>query len=289
MTLPTYTVSPGDPGPSPQPDSVTVAADQTVIFDPLANDQDAGHTGVFLDQTGNFYFGIGSDYTQPVDANGVQYGQLHLVMGPDGYAVFSYTADDAALETGDHTLTFTYGIVDENQESTPTTVTIHVTGNAVPGETVNGGNHPQDLEGGAGNDVLNGGNDKDTVSGNGGADTLHGNNGNDLVLGGSGNDRLYGDNGVDTLNGGAGDDTLTGGNGHDTFVFDLNFGHDVITDYAGDKVQASVAEWYSFDDFKAHAVQTGPNLVVTSDDGQDSITFLNTTLNSLSAKNFIFE
>jgi Ca2+-binding RTX toxin-like protein len=289
MTLPTYTVSPGDPGPTPQPDAVSVAAEQTVIFDPLANDSDAGHTGVFLDQTGNFYFGIGSDFTQPLDENGVQRGELHLVQGPDGYAVFSYTADDVDLDVGNHTLTFSYDIVDENQTSTRTTVTIDVTGNSVPGETVCGGNHPQDLEGGAGNDALCGGNDKDTVSGNAGADTLHGDNGNDLVLGGSGNDRLFGDNGVDVLNGGDGDDTLSGGNGHDTFVFDFHFGHDVITDYAGDKVQVHPAEWFSFDDFKAHAVQVGHDLVVTSDDGQDTLTFLDTTLKSLSAKNFIFE
>jgi Ca2+-binding RTX toxin-like protein len=288
MTLPTYTVSPGDSGPSPQPDTITVAADQSVVFDPLANDQDAGHTGVFLDQTGNFYFGIGSDYSQPVDADGVQHGELHLVMGPDGYAIFSYTADDADLETGDHTLTFSYDIVDENQTSTRTTVTINVTGNAAPGETVSGGNHPQDLEGAGGNDVLNGGNDKDTVSGNGGADTLHGDNGNDLVLGGDGNDRLYGDNGVDTLNGGAGDDTLSGGNGHDTFVFGFGFGHDVITDFSGDKIQVSVADFANFDDVKAHAVQVGHDLVITSDLG-DSLTLLNTTVKSLSASNFIFE
>lgn len=289
MTLPTYTVSPGDPGPVPEPDTVTVAADQTVIFDPLANDYDAGHLGVFLDQTGNFYFGIGTDYTQPVDENGIQRGSLHLVQGPDGYAVFSYTADDAALETGNHTLTFSYDIVDENQTSTRTTVTINVTGNAVPGETLCGGNHPQTLQGADGNDVLCGGNDKDTLSGGAGADTLSGGNGKDLLLGGSGNDVLNGGNGDDTLNGGPGDDTLTGGNGHDVFVFDLNFGHDVITDYAGDKIQVNPAEWYSFDDFKAHAVQVGADLVITSDNGQDTLTLLHTTLKALSANNFIFE
>lgn len=289
MTLPTYTVSPGDPGPSPQDDTVTVAAEQTVVFDPLANDFDAGHQGVFLDQTGRFYFGVGADYTQPVDENGVPHGELHLVQGPDGYAVFSYTADDVDLDVGDHTLTFSYDIVDENQTSTHATVTINVTGNAVPGETVNGGNHPQDLEGGAGNDALSGGNDKDTVSGGAGADTLHGDNGNDVVLGGSGNDRLYGDNGVDVLNGGDGDDTLSGGNGHDTFVFDFQFGHDVVTDFSGDTIQVHPAEWFNFDDLKAHAVQVGHDLVITSDDGQDTLTLMNTALKSLSAKSFIFE
>jgi serralysin len=34
------------------------------------------------------------------------------------------------------------------------------------------------------------------------------------------------------MNGGTGDDTLTGGKGPDRFVFNANFGDDVITDFA---------------------------------------------------------
>lgn len=319
MTLPTYTVSPGDPGPMPQPDFVTVGAEQTIVFDPLANDQDAGHTGVFLDPTGNFYFGIGSDYTQPVDANGVQHGELKLVQGPNGYAVFSYTADDPSLDVGTHTLTFTYDIVDENQTSTRTTVTITVTGNATPGETINGHAFAcNTITGRNGNDVLTGGFLNDTINGGAGADTIHGVAGFDVLNGGDGNDRLYADLGVDTLNGGAGDDTMSGGLfGHDLFVIDFNSGHDVITNFkpghfvtdydedrhhghddgyacahqvfiSDDTIQVSVADWANFNDLLAHSQQVGRDLVITSDSGQSSLTLQNITASSLHAGDFIF-
>jgi Ca2+-binding RTX toxin-like protein len=314
MTLPTYTVSPGDPGPMPQPDAITVGAEQTVIFDPLANDQDAGHTGVFLDQTGNFYFGIGSDYTQPVDADGVQHGELHLVQGPDGYAVFSYTADDADLDVGVHTLTFSYDIVDENQTSTRTTVTITVNGNSTPGETINGCAFTcNTINGGNGNDVLNGGLLNDKINGGGGADTIHGLTGFDVLNGGAGNDRLYGDLGMDTLNGGAGDDTMTGSFiGHDTFVIDFNSGQDVITNFQPgcltthyemdrhhhmesvqvftprDTIDVSVADWANFNDLLAHAQQVGRNVVIATDSGASSLTLQNVYIGSLHSGDFVF-
>ncbi|OCH97407.1 hypothetical protein A8135_14685 [Legionella jamestowniensis] len=53
-------------------------------------------------------------------------------------------------------------------------------------------------------------------------DILVGNSDNNVINGGAGNDRV---------DGGAGNDILTGGEGADTFVFGLDYGHDVITDF----------------------------------------------------------
>jgi VCBS repeat-containing protein len=60
-------------------------------------------------------------------------------------------------------------------------------------------------------------------------------NGNDTITTGSGNDVLVGGKGRDTLTGGLGDDVLTGGAGNDRFMFDLNFGNDVILDFESGK------------------------------------------------------
>ncbi|HEX3699377.1 MAG TPA: Ig-like domain-containing protein [Phenylobacterium sp.] len=268
-------------------DAATVAAEHTVTIDVLANDTDPDATDLH-DVNGDLILGI-SGFTQPVDAQGNPVGTLIQGAAADGHTVFIYTASDSSLDAGDHTVTFTYVTQDQwGATSSPTTVTIDVTGNSTPGETCNGGNHPQALVGGGGNDVLSGGNDKDTVGGAAGADTLHGNNGDDSVAGGDGNDRLYGDNGVDTLDGGNGDDTLTGGNGHDLFVFGFHFGHDVVTDFDKDTLQVHPAEWGSFSDLMAHAVQSGTSVVITSDDGHDTLTLLNTLRSSLSSGEFLF-
>jgi len=268
-------------------------------IDVLANDTDPdaidqGHLAIF-------------DFTQPVDAQGHAVGSLAVEKDANGHDVLRFydaTPDDTSAQT----LTFSYRVADEwaddskaatdprnvNSVSAPTTVSITIGGNAVPGETMTGGNHPQSLQGGAGNDYLAGGNDKDTVNGGAGADTLHGNNGVDSVNGGSGNDRLFGDNGDDTLNGGYGDDTMTGGNGADRFVFDyvngVGFGHDVITDFdtKNDRLVVDHNFWGSFGDVQAHAVQVGANVVLTSDFDGNTLTLQGVKLASLTASDFIF-
>jgi Ca2+-binding RTX toxin-like protein len=70
-----------------------------------------------------------------------------------------------------------------------------------------------------------------TLQGLGGHDTVYGGAGNDVILGGLGNDSLVGDAGSDSLNGNEGNDVLVGGGGADKFVFNVNFGNDVITDF----------------------------------------------------------
>ncbi len=71
----------------------------------------------------------------------------------------------------------------------------------------------------------------DVIKGIGGNDSIEGGQGNDNLNGGSHLDVLIGGLGNDVLVGATGHDTLTGGNGADAFVFALNFGRDVITDF----------------------------------------------------------
>ena len=85
--------------------------------------------------------------------------------------------------------------------------------------TSHGGRGDDRLTGGDGDDVLHGGAGDDTLRGNGGADRLHGGDGDDHVAGGAGND---------TIHGGRGADTLQGDEGDDLFVFEDDFGNDVI-------------------------------------------------------------
>ena len=318
--------------PVGQPDSATVAAEQSVTIDVLANDTDPDATDMY-DTNGNLILGVAS-FTQPVDANGNQLGTLQYAAGPAGHPVFVYTANDSSLDTGTHTVTFTYTASDQwgaplNGVSAPTTVTITITGNSVAGDTVQGNNHPNLITPDSvnpqihnhllGNDNISGGNNRDTIDGGAGADTIHGDNGADSLIGGAGDDLVFGDNGKDTIDGGAGDDTLTGGEGNDRFVFGYHFGHDVVTDFrggrfedddeghghghardddhshghhsefeAGDVIQVHPAEWGSFDDLMGHAVQDGTSVVITSDDGADTLTLLHTRLSDLHSQDFLF-
>ena len=60
------------------------------------------------------------------------------------------------------------------------------------------------------------------IRGNIGADSLNGIEGNDTIFGGAGDDRITG---------GLGNDKLFGDSGSDTFIFELEFGHDIISDF----------------------------------------------------------
>jgi Ca2+-binding RTX toxin-like protein len=262
-----------------------------VLIDVTANDtdvnpNDAGHFWIF-------------DVSQPVDAHGNPVGTATVENTDDGRQVIRFY-DPNPDDTHGETLTFTYRVGDSwaagdvapftNTMSGPVTVTINIAGNAVAGQTMTGGNHPQALTGGAGNDKLFGGNQDDTLSGLGGSDTLSGDNGKDLLLGGDGKDSLTGGNGDDTLNGGAGDDTLAGGNGGDRFVFGYAFGHDVITDFDthNDKIYVDRNMWGTYEDLRAHAVQVGTSVVLTSDFDGYTLTLQNTKLSALASGEFLF-
>ncbi|MCU9846784.1 M10 family metallopeptidase C-terminal domain-containing protein [Defluviimonas sp. WL0024] len=103
-----------------------------------------------------------------------------------------------------------------------------------------GGDGNDRLHGDTGADWLYGGEGSDVLYGGGGWDRLYGDAWSDELYGGDGNDQLFGGWGDDTLEGGAGSDTLEGGNladtlsggwGNDVFVFNLDDGNDVISDF----------------------------------------------------------
>ncbi len=112
-------------------------------------------------------------------------------------------------------------------------------------------------------------------------------NQNDHLDGGEGDDALNGANGNDYLNGGAGNDILTGGSDYDTFVFEGDFGHDIITDFDGDQdqVEIQVGEEITADDLlAAHARQENSDVVITLDDFR-SVTIKETTIAELEEAN----
>ncbi|MES2831504.1 MAG: calcium-binding protein [Pseudomonadota bacterium] len=97
-------------------------------------------------------------------------------------------------------------------------------------DTLNGGDGSDSLSGHGGNDKLIGGNGADSMSGDAGNDVLQGGNGTDSLLGGQGND---------TLDGGAGNDKLYGDDGADTYLFGKGSGHDRISNYDADALNAN--------------------------------------------------
>lgn len=89
-------------------------------------------------------------------------------------------------------------------------------------DKVEGGFGDDTLIGGLGNDTVRGDDGEDRVFGGGGADELHGGDDRDMIKGDVGSDRLFGGNGNDTLMGANGRDALNGGDGADI----LNGGRD---------------------------------------------------------------
>ncbi|MEM9262337.1 MAG: calcium-binding protein, partial [Pseudomonadota bacterium] len=98
-------------------------------------------------------------------------------------------------------------------------------------ETFLGGAGNDTLRAVAGENRLDGGSDNDRLIGADGRDVLVGGTGNDNLSGGDARDELTGGDGNDRLNGDGGNDILTGGAGADLFIFSLNGGMDIITDY----------------------------------------------------------
>ena len=161
---------------------------------------------------------------------------------------------------------------------------------AEPGTTT----APINLVGKASDDVLLGALGKDKLDGAGGDDVLRGGGGNDKLIGGTGNDSLDGGAGNDVLEGGAGDDRLyggegvdklTGGAGADVFVFDGDFGADVITDFSkGDRIDLSAfAQLDSFSDITINYTPKQAVIVI----GDDRIMLTGVIMGELSAQDFI--
>lgn len=170
-------------------------------------------------------------------------------------------------------------------------------------DTVRGGAGDDTVDGGTGGDSLSGGNDNDRLLGDSGLDFLDGGRGDDTLLGGadqdtllggSGNDVLDGGGRSDRLDGGAGDDTMTGGSRADTFVFDLNAGDDVVTDWTNgdDLIDLSAYGLNNFNQLdNSGAISATPGGVLIDLDvigGSGSILLDGATVGQLNGADFIF-
>lgn len=159
------------------------------------------------------------------------------------------------------------------------------------------------IMGNGGNDVLTGNNGSDKLRGNLGNDTLNGDSGDDFLRGGAGNDTLNGGAGNDYLNGGLdddvlnggsgsdilvgrlGNDILTGGGGTDEFHFQVDSGHDRITDFdaSGERL-VFTDTGYSFADVSVTSVAGG----VRVDVGAVGITLDGISVGQIDANDFLF-
>lgn len=107
-----------------------------------------------------------------------------------------------------------------------------------------------------------------------------------------GDDTIDGGIGVDELNGGTGNDILTGGISNDVFIFEDDFGNDIITDFSisnnEDIDLSAVSGIVNFADLTAnHMTQVGSDVVI--DDGAgNTITIENFTVNDLGSGDFLF-
>ncbi|MGI9505776.1 MAG: hypothetical protein ACR2RE_22280, partial [Geminicoccaceae bacterium] len=96
------------------------------------------------------------------------------------------------------------------------------------------------------------------------------------VNGTNGNDRrVLGTRGNDTINGLRGNDLLEGGQGRDTYVFDRNFGSDIVSDDDGSSGSNSGDTVYfradRLSDVRSARVTGGGNLVITTRNGTVNI------------------
>ena len=149
------------------------------------------------------------------------------------------------------------------------------------------------LDGGDGADRLLGGRGQDTANGGAGNDRIEGGRGRDTLDGGAGNDRIEGGAGADIINGGTGNDQLEGGRGADIFVFNADFGQDVIADFnvnSGNEVIDLSEGDFGFNNFNqlSSAIsQSGSNAIIDlGDDG--TITLLNVQAADLTQDEFLF-
>lgn len=148
-------------------------------------------------------------------------------------------------------------------------------------DRLTGGIGNDTLSGLAGRDLLRGGAGGDSLLGGAGRDTLLGETGNDLLDGGTEDDRLSGGAGSDTLFGGVGNDTLDGGTGDDTLV--AGVGGDLVVGGTGNDVLFDDDNGVDLGDvFRGGAgndtIFAGSGDVIFGDDGNDTISVINTSL-----------
>jgi Ca2+-binding RTX toxin-like protein len=181
--------------------------------------------GIFLDRSHSSGFGIVDAENNPND--------IRIAMGSGDDVIRTGSGDDR-IDAGSGNDWIDAGAGDNAVSGGNGNDDITAGGG---NDVLSGGNGNDTLDAGAGDNLADGGEGNDVVFGGAGHDLLMGGNGNDLLSGGGGVDLLWGGNGNDTLIGGGGDDGLIGSNGNDAFLFDSNFGHDIIADFGkGDQL-----------------------------------------------------
>jgi hypothetical protein len=116
-------------------------------------------------------------------------------------------------------------------------------------------------------------------------------NSNGQVTGTSSASAILGSSKGNTLAGTSGDDIFVGKGHPDTFVFDANFGKDVIKDFnaygrSHDTIQFGKTAFSDFASVLSHASQVGQDVVIAN--GDDSLTLKNVKLGSLQSHDFHF-
>ncbi len=100
-----------------------------------------------------------------------------------------------------------------------------------------------------------------------------------------------GNNGNDTPGGGAGDDSINGGAGNDVFVFDNNFGVDVIHGFNNGDDKIDLSGVSSLDDYTdlmtTHLSNNSSGHAVITD-GDNTITLTGVPMDNLDANDFMF-
>ncbi|MDY0238059.1 MAG: calcium-binding protein, partial [Campylobacterales bacterium] len=140
-----------------------------------------------------------------------------------------------------------------------------------------------------GDDVYNGIKDgPNIIYGKDGDDIIKTYDYDDILHGGAGNDSLDSGGGDDILNGGPGNDMLIGGLGDDTYVFEADFGNDIVKDVGGKDtiymkdIDANQVEFYS--------QERDTNLYISvKGDSANSITLLDWYVKSSSIEYIMFK
>ncbi|MFA3916410.1 hypothetical protein AB1E33_05405 [Ruegeria sp. 2012CJ15-1] len=137
-------------------------------------------------------------------------------------------------------------------------------------DVIIGFNGRDQLFGQDGNDVIPGGRGRDLIEGGDGHDTLSGGRGRDTILGGDGDDFIFAGPGRDVIEGGAGDDLLNGGRGRNSFVFEGDFGDDILLCF---KVGVDEIEFVGTNEVVATETDRG-TLLTSAGDAQGSVELL---------------
>ncbi|MEZ5844293.1 MAG: Calx-beta domain-containing protein [Hyphomicrobiaceae bacterium] len=211
-------------------------------------------TAANLDTRLNVFAGAGSDVVTGGSANDSLYG------GAD--------ADTLDGGAGDDTLFFTTGDTLIGGEGNDNAYAEEITGASVVLGAASG---IEGLFGHVGGDTLDASAMTTRVF-------MDGRGGNDTVVGGSGSDLMFG---------GSGNDVLTGNGGGDFFMFDDNWGQDIVTDFQDGVDRFDLSRVEGLESFTQLAfTQTGADVVIAIGNSSNNITVQNALVAEFTSADF---